>query len=147
MKDGNMRSLKRFLFSFFWVSLAACGGGGNEEPVVYRDDGVLVVDGREYSRRTQEEINNEFGDSVFYSLLNLVGKSGAEKIEIEERLRAYGLFTFEINCEFLTDENRCIVFGIAVPAEWGDQWRRAISNWHWVERESVRFQMIISPDV
>jgi hypothetical protein len=145
MGGRNMCALTRLLVAFSWVGLVACGGG-NEEPVVYRDDNILVVDGREYSRRTEGEIKNEFGESVSYTLLDLLGKPGVKKIEVESQLNKHGLFTYHLDCEFWADENRCGVLQIAVPPEWSDQWRRAMADWDWVERDSVRFEGISFSD-
>lgn len=140
-----MRALMQFFLAFFWVGLVACGGGGNEESVVYRNDGVLVVDGREYLRRAEEEIKNEFGEFVQYDRLNLLGKPDVEKNEIEEHLREHGLLSYLLDCELWADENRCSVRQIVVPAEWGDQWRRAMGGWDWVE--NVYFgPPLVSPD-
>ena len=135
-----MRLLLQFLFAFFWVGLVACGGGGEAELVVYRDDSVLVVDGREYERRTQEEIKGDFSGNVMFESLNLLGKSGVEGVDIERRLREYGLMSYQLDCDFLVGEKRCIVQRIAVPPDWGDQWARAMADWAWVEKDGVWFE-------
>jgi hypothetical protein len=149
MGDGSMRTLKRFLFSFFWVSLAACGGGDDGEwdfPVVYReDDAVLMVDGRAYHRRTTEEIGVVFlpeGNAV-PGLLSVWTKSGVEKDAVIAHFQRYGLGYNYLDCQLISNEHRCSIGQIAVPPDWGDQWRRAMADWSWVERadfERVDFE-------
>lgn len=125
--------------------LAACGGGGDGSNVLYRDDGVLVVDGREYPRRTPQEIDadtEKYGSPVF-GLLNVLGKPGVQSEEINMYLHSYELSSNLPDCQLFLDEYRCWIAHIAVPPDWADQWRRAMANWHWVE--SVEYSRIAVP--
>lgn len=140
-----MRILKLFLLGVGVLLLSACGGGGDEQanvPVVYRDDGALIVDGRTYERRTPEEIGVVFlpEGNAAPGLLNVRTKAGVGESAVIEYLQRYGFQRdgYYLNCYSELNENWCWIGQLVVPPDWGDQWRRVMFDWPWVE--SVDFE-------
>jgi hypothetical protein len=138
-----MYVLKWCGFTVLAFLLSACGGGGSESTVVYKEDeAVLVVDGRAYHRRAPAEIGVVFlpEGNAAPGLLNVRTKAGVEQDAVIEYLQRYGFLhhSYYLNCYLELNKSWCWIGQLVVPPDWGDQWRRAMADWPWVE--SVDFE-------